>query len=107
LASCQISSKWPKAYGRFDGFLNVSRRAAIFHFQKFEILITVGRPRGASSRHHSTFHQNGQTDEEILRFNGFQNGGRPLSGTLEFKFFNERVVKGLILHHRTEFCVDQ
>jgi len=44
--------------------------AAILDFQKFEIL-TVDPLQGASLRH--------RTVAELMRFNGFQNGGRPPS----------------------------
>jgi len=44
--------------------------AAILDFQKFEIL-TVDPLQWASLRH--------RTVAELMRFNGFQNGGRPPS----------------------------
>ena len=49
----------------------------------------------------------GQTVAEIWRFNGLQNGGRPPSWILKFKFLTAETVKGPILHQRTKFGKDR
>jgi len=56
----------------------------------------------------SIFIKSGQTIAEIWRFNGFQNGGRPLCWICEIRIFlMVGAVKGHILHHRTKFYKDQ
>jgi len=49
----------------------------------------------------------GQTVTEIWRFNGIQNGGRPLFWIFEIQFLTVGAVKTPILHHRTKFRKDR
>ena len=49
----------------------------------------------------------GQTVAEIWRFYGFQNGGRPPSWILKFKFLRVGAVNGAILHQCTKFRKDR
>jgi len=46
----------------------------------------------------------GHTVAEIWLFNGFQNGGRPPSWILKFKFLTIGAVKRHIMHQHTKFC---
>jgi len=50
----------------------------------------------------------GQTAAKIWRFNGSQNGGRPLSWICEIRIFlTVGAVKRPILHQHTKFCKDR
>ena len=62
--------------------------AAILNFQKLEILTTFFRCRGPICVIVPNVIKIGQTVAEIWRFNGFQNGGRPLSWICEIIIFN-------------------